>query len=911
MALVIVTCMLIGPTVGTAAAQKPVNNYAPEVVGNPRIGERLVCGAGSWTGPVSEFSYVWLRDAIPVGSGVTYTVTAADAGHSLWCVVTATGGGGSAEAESSNSLAIPGGKPGRPPENIVAPEVSGKPALGETLTCLTGTWSGSPTPTFTYLWVREKGPNETIIESATASTYKVVSEDEGHSLACEVTATNSSGSSSKLSSNELPVSGTKPKDIVAPKLLGVEPPAVGESLTCSPGTWSGNPTPAFTYQWLRDGTNIGSATGSTYMVEPADQLHSLSCEVIATNIAGSAEAVSNVIVIRGREPGNIEAPRISGTPAAGQTLTCNEGAWTGVPAPTIAYLWVRDQGTPGEVAIGGATFSTYLVGSEDRGHSLSCDVTATNSEGHASQSSEPVVVPAGEPGGSPPQSTEAPSVSGKPAAGETLSCSTGTWSGSPTPTLTYQWLRDGSTIPAATTSSHVVVEADEGHSLSCKVTAINNEGVASENSSPLEIPGSAPENLKEPQVYGTPAVGEPLACLRGTWSGSPTPTFTYLWVRDEGPNETIIESATASTYKVGSEDEGHSLACEVTATNSAGSASKLSKAILIPGRGPENIEAPRISGTPAVGATLTCLRGEWTGQPTPTYAYRWLLNGETVPTATAETFTVANADRGLLLSCKVIATNREGTGSATSAGLHVPGSRPQDIEAPQVSGTAAVGQQLTCQRGIWNGEPPPAFTYQWLRDGTSIASATSSTYTVELADEGHRLSCEVTATNSEGRTEALSGNSLTISTGTLGAESTPTLTFPPSASAPPPPTAAQILAAVGAQLAHAQRRARVTLLRKTGLYAFSFTAPVAGRLELFWYLAPVGKSHSAKTKPVVLALASATFAGPGTKKVTLRLTSAGRSLVAHNARIKLMAKGAFVRPHERPMTWGEVVLVSH
>src|SRR5438034_9119139 len=273
MALVAVTCTLIGPVAGSAAAQAPVNNFAPEVVGSPVVGERIVCGAGSWSGSVSEFRYKWLRDAIQIAAGFPYKITPADAGHSLWCVVTAIGGGGSTEAESSTSLEIPGAR-SEGPTNTLPPEVSGTPAVGETLTCSPGAWTGNPQPTLTYRWVRDTGlPDETIIELATASTYRVVNEDRGYSLACKVTATNGAGSASKISSNSLPVPGTKPEGMTAPRVLGIEPSVVGESLTCSPGTWSGRPAPALTYHWVRDrgltgATFIESATGTTYSVEP-------------------------------------------------------------------------------------------------------------------------------------------------------------------------------------------------------------------------------------------------------------------------------------------------------------------------------------------------------------------------------------------------------------------------------------------------------------------------------------------------------------------------------------------------------------------------------------------------------------------------------------------------------------------
>jgi hypothetical protein len=903
--LAALTGTLIGPATQSAAAQKPVNGRLPEVVGAAAVGERLICDSGSWSN-VSNFRFEWLRNAIPVGSGPVYFVTSADEGDSLWCVVTAFGSEGSTEAESANSVSIPGGKVESPPVSIEPPLLSGRPAVGETLSCSTGSWSGSPAPVFTYQWVRDVGPGETPIESATASAYKVASADAGHSLACRVTATNGRGTASELSAG-VSVPGLKPENTVKPVVLGVEPSAVGEELTCSEGTWSGSPAPTFSYHWVRDQglpdeTVIESAKGRYYTVATADQLHSLSCKVIATNSAGASEALSsNSISVVGSRPQDIAAPSISGISEIGDTLTCEHGTWAGVPTPTYSYIWVRDQGTLGEATIGSATSETYIARFEDRGHSLTCDVTATNSEGSASQASNSVVIPL-HGGGSVPANLVAPTVSGEPSLGSTLSCSEGTWSGSPAPTLTYQWLRDGSPIASATASRYVVVEGDEGHTLSCEVTAINDEGIASKISSnvpPVEIPGRPPESIEAPQVLGLPAVGQQLTCLHGTWSGQPSPAFTYQWLR----GKTSIPAATASGYTVTSEDRGQAISCRVTARNSGGSASAEStNSLQVPGSPPQVTLAPELSGAAAVGATLTCAPGTWNGEPAPTYTYQWLLNGVNIPSATSNTYVVGPADRGLSLACQVTASNHEGTQQAISKGLHIPGSRPEDIEAPALSGTPAAGQQLTCARGIWKGQPPPAFAYEWLRDGQSISSATSNTYVVQLADQGHLLSCLVTATNGEGRGEAES-NAVAIRT--------PTVVRPAELTFPATPSAAQILHTLHVQIARVQHRVRIASLRKTGLYAFSFVAPAAGQLEVLWYQAPTGGHYPTNAKPLVLAQVIAPFSSAGAKTVKLRLTSVGRRVLGQSSRIPLTVKAVFVLPRAPAVTWIETVLLSH
>lgn len=83
---------------------------------------------------------------------------------------------------------------------------------------------------------------------------------------------------------------------------------------------------------------------------------------------------------------------------------------------------------------------------------------------------------------------------------------------------------------------------------------------------------------------------------------------------------------------------------------------------------------------------------------------------------------------------------------------------PENVVAPSISGTAQVGQQLTCSPGTWTGTAPITFSYQWRRNGTAISGATASTYTLVAADEGATIRCSVTATNVVGSATAESNN---------------------------------------------------------------------------------------------------------------------------------------------------------
>lgn len=180
-----------------------------------------------------------------------------------------------------------------------------------------------------------------------------------------------------------------------------------------------------------------------------------------------------------------------------------------------------------------------------------------------------------------------------------------------------------------------------------------------------------------------------------------------------------------------------------------------------PSTAPINTTLPTVTGTPAVGQTLTCEPGTWAGAP-DSYDYGWNRNGSYLPGVTGATYVVPQADSGQKLSCFVRATNAAGTSDyATSAKVTIAStppaaSTPVNTIRPTIAGTPQPGQTLGCGNGSWTGSPAPTYTQQWLRDGTPIAGATSSSYLVLDADLGTQLACRVTATNTQGSATAQS-----------------------------------------------------------------------------------------------------------------------------------------------------------
>jgi hypothetical protein len=107
------------------------------------------------------------------------------------CSTGATGAGGSGAGGTGG---------GQQPVDTALPIISGTAKARATLTCSTGTWTGTPT-SFTYAWSRDGTP----IAGATSRTYAVRTGDEGLTLTCTVTAANATGAKSSATSKGVAV----------------------------------------------------------------------------------------------------------------------------------------------------------------------------------------------------------------------------------------------------------------------------------------------------------------------------------------------------------------------------------------------------------------------------------------------------------------------------------------------------------------------------------------------------------------------------------------------------------------------------------------------------------------------------------------------------------------------------------
>jgi len=236
-----------------------------------------------------------------------------------------------------------------------------------------------------------------------------------------------------------------------------------------------------------------------------------------------------------------------------------------------------------------------------------------------------------------------------------------------------------------------------------------------------------------PAISGTAKVGATLTATPGTWDPEPT-AVAYQWLRDG----MVVDAAVDDEYLPTAADIGHALSVQVTASAEGredGVATSAATAKVVPGT--LAYATPKISGTLAIGATITAVKTGWTEGTT--FTHQWYADGRAISKATGETFKLTTYQHAKRISVKVIGRLAGYTAvSRTSAQT----AKVMRAGYAKVIGTPAVGTTLTSSRGTWTSSV--TFSYRWLRDGADISGATRSTYKLTSADAGKQVSVRIT-----------------------------------------------------------------------------------------------------------------------------------------------------------------------
>ncbi len=417
------------------------------------------------TGPLD---YQWRKNGTNIvgATSSTYSLTstiAGDAGN-YDCVVTNACG-----TVTSNVAVL---------TVNVAPSITTNPVAATRCVGTSVTFSVTATGTapLSYQW-RKNGIN---IAGATSSSHTIASVATGDAGTYSCTVSNACGST--------PSGGAALTVQVGPAITSQpsnQTVCAGAGASFSV-TATGTPLP--TYQWRKNGTNIGGATSSTYSIASTVVGDAGSYDCLVTNACGTVTSNAASLTVN-TAPFTGSVANQSACPGGSATFSVSAG---GIPAPT--FQW-RKNGTN----IGGATSSSYTINPVGAGDAGSYDCVVTNACGSATSNAATLTVNAG------------PSITTHPT-NETVSAgATANFvviAGGTAP-LSYQWRKDGSNladggdISGATTANLAIANAAVADEGSYDVIVTNACGSVTSNAATLDVGTTCVADVDDGSGTGT------------------------------------------------------------------------------------------------------------------------------------------------------------------------------------------------------------------------------------------------------------------------------------------------------------------------------------------------------------------------------------------------------------------------
>jgi subtilisin family serine protease len=343
-----------------------------------------------------------------------------------------------------------------------------------------------------------------------------------------------------------------------PPLFNVTAPSIsgtaqeGQTLTATPGDWTGSPT-GYAYQWRRCSStgsacaNLAGATSQTYQLGSADVGSTIQVAVTATNGSGSATGYSEPTMVV--QSGG--AANTFGKTTVGASTDPADADWKRVDSFTISQAVAVTKLTiylqrlaSGQQVLKGVIYA-------DQGGAPGSLVAASNDVAFGtSANSGWFDLPL--------------------ASSVTLQPGTywiGLIDGQSTDVFGLRY--DTSSTGNALAQDAYADGPSDPFGPPNRIDSEQISVYATYSSAP---PPAAPVNTSPPTITGSAVQGQTLSAQPGSWTNGPT-GFAYQWRRCDasGGNCSDISGATTTSYTLVAADVGSTIGIAVTASNAAGS----------------------------------------------------------------------------------------------------------------------------------------------------------------------------------------------------------------------------------------------------------------------------------------------------------------------------------------------------
>lgn len=320
-------------------------------------------------------------------------------------------------------------------------------------------------------------------------------------------------------------------------------------------------------------------------------------------------------------------------------------------------------------------------------------------------------------------------------------------------TLTYQWAKNGVSIPGATSETLVLTNLQNSDAGNYTVVVANRDGATTSNVATLAVTAlsQAPIFTQQPANVAASDGAAFTVDVRVLLPDSSAVTWRAN-VGGRSVAATVTSSAWANDVLAASLSFGPVTLSDaglfqVVANNVHGFTLSEARILTV------NPVAPAIATQPRAQSVAFgdgfALSVEATG--TGPLSYRWRRDSADIPGATLSTYAVAAAAASDGGTYAVVVTNRVGSVESSAATVRVAAPAAPAITTQPATQTARVGAALTLTVVAESTRP---LSYQWYKDGLAIAGATSPELffpRVALADAG---TYHVVATNSLGTVQS-------------------------------------------------------------------------------------------------------------------------------------------------------------
>ena len=618
-------------------------------------------------------SCLWMRDGIAVATTEATSLTLSNIqawSAGTYSVLCSNGAGSVSTQPFTVTVCVP--------PSIITQPAGTSASVGGTATF---TVVAGGTPPLSYAWYS----GECAISGKTSSTLVLTNIKTSNEGYYSVRITNPYG---KVTSGSVPLA------VKDPPVITTQPAA---SKTLNPGATlslsiSATGRSPLSYQWFKDGAPL-QAGGNSSCLSVANVQPANAGTYFATvaNSDGSATSQSSAVAVNTAPyfPGGIG----NQNPAKGTTLILQPAISGTTP---MSYQWKRNGSS-----IAGATTASLTITNIQFASEGTYSIFASNVAGSASFNISLVNVFA------PPSVIQAPvTASVFPGSNHTF---TATLDGR-TP-LTYQWYKDGSPVAGANSSNHVILAAQTAHAGNYYVNVVNSDGAV--NTSPVAL-----TVLQRPSFTTHPRGGSiPFGKSTNLYvAATSTLPVRYQWHRNGNPLSGATSAGLAITNAQVISEGGYFC----TASNAVGVSTSTVATITI-------IYPPAVVSNPA-GRTVNqggSVDLEVTVSGREPMTYSWTLNGQPIGGVSSRILSIQNIQPSQAGTYACIVRNADGT--ATSAGALITVRQlPVITQSPETT-IVTVTNAFTLQViAIGTG----TLTYQWNREGTNIAGATRSSYSV-------------------------------------------------------------------------------------------------------------------------------------------------------------------------------------